>query len=244
VGPLRPLPVPAAEAGGLRTGVHAQNLGVDTAEIHLREREEFGGTIQWEAAFFGLLAAFGLCGMLVAMAIGAMVAVDVIGPHDSPADIVDQVSVGDGAILVAILALSAFTGGYVAARMARFDGWKQGLGIWVLVALMAAAVAIAAWIAGGDVDPSKSISLPDNPIDEGPLSEGWVAAAVGVGLGLICSIAGGMLGERFHREVDSVAFEHEPVKGEIEGPSEREEETATVADEETAPKREEETAPA
>ena len=31
-----------------------------------RERQEFGGRIQWEAAFFGLLAAIGLAGEPVA----------------------------------------------------------------------------------------------------------------------------------------------------------------------------------
>jgi hypothetical protein len=226
------------------------DTAIEPAVLHQRERQEFGGTIQWEAAFFGLLAAVGLCAMLVAMAIGAMVAVDVIGPHDSASDIVDQVSVGGGAILVAILALAAFTGGYVAARMARFDGWKQGLGIWILVALMAAAVGIAAWIAGGEVDPFKSISLPDNPIDEGPLGQGEVAAAVGVGLGLACLIGGGMLGERFHREVDRVALEPEPVEREVNFTSERDTAKVTAGPAtpesaaEPAPETEEETAPA
>jgi hypothetical protein len=230
-------PIREERAAGTQTAI-------EPAVLHQRERQEFGGTIQWEAAFFGLLAAFGLCAMLGAMAIGAMVAIDAIGAHDSASDVVDQVSVGGGAILVTILAMGAFTGGYVAARMARFDGWKQGLGIWLLVALMVGAVGIAAWIAGGELDPFKSITLPANPIDEGPLSQGEVAVAVGVGLGLVCAIAGGMLGERFHREVDRIALKPEPVEGEVEGPSEREEETPTVADEGTAPEREGETAPA
>jgi hypothetical protein len=189
---------------------------IEPAVLHRRERQEFGGTIQWEAAFFGLLAGFGLAALLTAMTIGGLIAVDVIGGHDSAADIVDHLSVGGGAILLAILALATFTGGYVAGRMARFDGWRQGLGIWLLGALMVAAVGVAAWISGGQLDPTQSISLPENPIDQGPLSNGAVAAAVAAAIALLCSIAGGVLGERFHREVDRVASEPVPDEGESE----------------------------
>jgi hypothetical protein len=86
-----------------------------------------------------------------------------------------------GVIPIAILALSYLTGGYVAARMARFDGRRQGFGVWLLSLVMVLAVAITAWIAGGELDPTKSISLPGNPIDEGPLSQsGWAILAVGL----------------------------------------------------------------
>jgi hypothetical protein len=187
---------------------------IEPALLHRRERQEYGGTIQWEAAFFGLLASFGLAALLLAMVLGAMVAVDVIGSGDSAADIIDHVSVGGGSIVVAILALASFTAGYVAGRMARFDGWRQGLGIWLLCALMIAAVGVAAWISGGQLDPTKSISLPENPIDSGPLSNGWIAAAVAAVLGLACTIGGGILGERFHRQVDRVASESALDEGE------------------------------
>ena len=125
-------------------------------------------------------------------------------------------SLGGGEIVIAILAVGGFTGGYVAARMARFDGWRQGLGIWLLCVLMLAAVGLAAWIAGGEIDPAKSISLPTNPIDDGPLSNGAVATVVAAVLGLLCTIAGGILGERFHREVDRVALEPTPGEGQEE----------------------------
>jgi hypothetical protein len=91
--------------------------------------------------------------------------------------------------------------------MARFDGWRQGLGIWLLSLLMALAVAITAWIAGGDADPTKSISLPSNPIDEGPLQSGWAILAVALVIPLVFAIVGAILGERFHRAVDKAGFE-------------------------------------
>jgi hypothetical protein len=173
-----------------------------------RERQEFGKRIQWEAVFFGLLAAIGLAASLVAMVLGGLVAAGVTSFSEDASSLVDHVMTGGGAIPVAIVALSYLTGGYVAARMARFDGWRQGLGIWLLSLLMLLAVTIAVWIAGGEIDPTKSISLPSNPIDEGPLSQsGWTILAVAVLVALIFAILGGVLGERFHRAVDRAGFE-------------------------------------
>jgi hypothetical protein len=172
-------------------------------ELRWRERQEFGGRIQWEAVFFGLLSAIGLMASLVAMVVGGLVATDVMSFHDKAASLVDHVMTAGGAIPVAILALGYLTGGYVAARMARFDGWRQGLGIWLLSVGIGLAVAITAWIAGGDLDPIKSITLPSNPIDEGPLSHsGWIILAVALTVALAFALIGGILGERFHRAVD------------------------------------------
>src|SRR5258708_1208943 len=90
-----------------------------------RERQTFGGRIQWETVFFGLLAAVGLAAPLVAMLIGGLVAAGVTDFSQSVSGLFDHLTAGGGGIAVAILALSYLTGGYVAARMARFDGWRQ-----------------------------------------------------------------------------------------------------------------------
>ncbi|HEY6637612.1 MAG TPA: hypothetical protein VIZ61_08010 [Solirubrobacterales bacterium] len=173
-----------------------------------RERQEFGGQIQWEAAFFGLLAAVGLAACLVATVLGALIAAGVTSSHEDAAGLVDQMMAGGGAISLAILALSYLTAGYVAARMARFDGWRQGLGIWLLSLFVVLAVAITAWIAGGTLDPTDSISLPSNPVDEGPLHQGVaVIAPVLVVVPLLATLVGGVLGDRFHRAVDRAGTE-------------------------------------
>jgi len=177
-------------------------------ELRQRERQEFGGRIQWEAVFFGLLAAIGLAACLVAMVLGGLVAAGVTSFSEDAAGLVDRILVGGGAIALAILALSYLTGGYVAARMARFDGWRQGLGIWLLSLFVMLAAGITAWIAGGQLDPTESISLPSNPVDEGPLHQGAeVIAPVLVALTLIAALIGGVLGDRFHRAVDRAGFD-------------------------------------
>jgi hypothetical protein len=197
---------PGGECSGVATSptterpVFRPGTGVEPTALRHREREELGRRIQWEAVFFGLLAAVGLSALLAAMALGGFVAGGVIELSDSSSSLVDQMSIGGGAILIAIVALSYLTGGYVAARMARFDGWRQGVGLCLLTGLLVLAVAISAWISGGEIDPTESISLPSNPIDEGPLSDSiGIAAAVAGLAALVCAIAGGILGERFHR---------------------------------------------
>jgi hypothetical protein len=207
-----------------------------------RERQEFGGRIQWEAVFFGLLAGIGLAASLIALVLGGLVAAGVTDFHQDASTLVDRMATGGGAIAVAILALGYLAAGYVAARMARFDGWRQGLGVWLLSVLILAMALAAAWIAGGELDPTTSIAMPSNPIDEGPLTTDAVAAAVAVVVPVIFSVLGGVLGERFHREVDRVGFEPEP-EPEPESEPEPEPDEDTRVQEQRTAEQEDETEP-
>jgi hypothetical protein len=204
-----------------------------------RERQEFGGRIQWEAAFFGLLAAIGLAASLVAMVLGGLVATGVTSFSEDAASLVDRMMTGGGAIAVAILALSYLAGGYVAARMARFDGWRQGLGIWLLSLVIILAAGVTAWIAGGELNPTDSITLPDNPVDEGPLSgSAGVIAAVLLVVPLLSALIGGVVGERFHRAVDRVAVEEPELEPEWEPKTEAETEQELQPEAEPEPETE------
>ena len=139
-------------------------------------------------------------------------AVGLTNLEDSARSQAEEISVAGGAILIAILALAYLAGGYVAARMARFDGWRQGLGVWLLSLILTAALGIAAWIAGGDVNPLESLSLPRIPVDEGPLTQGGaIATAIIVMVSLASAVVGGVLGERFHRNVDRAGMEEPEV---------------------------------
>jgi hypothetical protein len=219
-----------------------------------RERQEFGGRIQWEAVFFGLLAGVGLAACLVAIVLGGLIAAGITDAHEDAAGLVDQMMAGGGGISLAILALSYVTAGYVAARMARFDGWRQGLGIWLLSLLVVLAAAVAAWIAGDKLDPTESISLPSNPVDEGPLHEGAaVIAPVLVAVPLIAALIGGVIGDRFHRAVDRVGTdefervpgpEQEVESGERPKDGEVEQETEAMTDEQQPTRERESETPA
>lgn len=210
-------------------------------ELRRRERQEFGGHIQWEAVLFGLLAAIGLAATLVAMVLGGLVATGVADFREDVTTLADRMATGGGAIAVAILGLSYMAGGYVAARMARFDGWRQGLGVWLLSLLILLAVLAAAWIAGGELDPAKSITTPSNPIDEGPLTSSGIAAAVAILVPLVFSLIGGVLGERFHRAVDRAGFE--PATEAVAEPDREPEAETPVQEERRSAEQEEETEP-
>jgi hypothetical protein len=176
--------------------------------LHRREHQAYGGAIQWDAAFFGWLAAIGLAAILVALAVGAGVAVGLTDVGDTADEQAERLTAGGGALLVAILAVSYLAGGYVAGRMARFDGWRQGLGVWLLALLMTGGLALAAWIGGGDVNPLDDLELPRVPVEEeaglttgGAIALGAIAVAT-----LGAAIAGGIFGERFHRAVDEAGI--------------------------------------
>jgi cytochrome bd-type quinol oxidase subunit 2 len=180
---------------------------IESGAVLRREWHAYGRRIQWEAVFFGLLAGLGLACLLVLMVLGGLIAAGTSDVGNTAASQVHRLSVGGGAILVAIVALSYLAGGYVAARMARFDGWRQGLGVWLLTALIVLVVAVSAWLAGGQLNPGDSISLPANSVHEGPLTNGWIAAAVAAVVALASAIGGGLVGERFHRAVDRAGLD-------------------------------------
>jgi hypothetical protein len=171
--------------------------------LHRREEQAYGGTIQWEAAFFGWLAAIGLSALLVAVVVGAGLAVGITELDGSASEKTDALTLGGGIVIVAIVALAYLCGGYVAGRMARFDGWRQGLGVWILGIVVAIGLALAGVIGGSEYNVLSTLDLPRIPVDEGDLTTGGAIALGAVLAGtLAASIAGGVGGERFHRAVD------------------------------------------
>ena len=181
-----------------------QRTRLAASALHRRERQAYGGAIQWEAALFGWLAAIGLSALLVALVVGAGLAVGLTELGGTTSEKTETLTLGGGVLIVVILALAYLSGGYVAGRMARFDGWRQGLGVWLLALVMTGALAITAWIAGGDVNPLESLELPRIPVDEegGLTSGGVIALAATAVVTLAAAVGGGVIGERFHRAVD------------------------------------------
>jgi hypothetical protein len=192
--------------------------------LHRRERQAYGGAIQWEAALFGWLAAVGLSALLVALVVGAGLAVGLTELDSAASEKTETLTFGGGILIVLILGLAYLSGGYVAGRMARFDGWRQGLGVWILGVVAAVGLGLAGLIGGSEYNLLATLDLPRIPVDEGEVTTGGVIALVAVLAGtLAAAIGGGVLGERFHRAVDEAGYAVGP------GPDEGEE-----ADEQTA----------
>jgi hypothetical protein len=179
---------------------------VDRREVVGREKDAFGG-MKFGSCFFGWLTASGAVVLLVALVTGVGAAlglsqnVDVTNP--TPAQ-TESIGLVGGIILVAIIFVSYLAGGYVAGRMARLNGLKQGLGVWLWAVIMAILIAAAGWLAGARFDVFAQMNgLPRLPLNEGTLSTAGVIAAIGVvAASLIGALLGGLAGMRYHRRMD------------------------------------------
>jgi hypothetical protein len=173
--------------------------------MHDRQRVRFGG-IRWGSAFFGLLSAIGLAAMLLGIVAAAGVAIGVSEIKNVTNGDAETIGVGGAILVLAILALSWFCGGYVAGRMARFDGMRQGIGVWVWTVLIGIVLAIAAVIGGSEYDVFARLNLPNVAVGDQTLTTGGaITLAAALVVTLVCAIAGGKFGDRFHRRVDRFA---------------------------------------
>jgi uncharacterized membrane protein len=173
-----------------------------------RQRDEYGG-INWGAAFFGWLVAVGIGALLTAFvsAAGAAVAISEIESTAEAVANADTIGVVGVLALFAIALIAYFAGGYVAGRMSRFDGSRQGVGVWAWSIFAAIVLAILGAIAGEEYNLFAGLDLPRIPVDEGDLTTGGVILLVIVLVGtLLASMAGGKAGERYHRRVDAVGY--------------------------------------
>jgi uncharacterized membrane protein (DUF485 family) len=102
-----------------------------------------------------------------------------------------------------ILALAYFLGGYVAGRLARFNGPKQGLGVWLIGVALTVILAVAGVVLGAQFNVLAQLNLPTIPLDPGSLTIGGLIALVVILVAtLLAAMAGGKAGTRYHRKVD------------------------------------------
>ena len=208
-------PDPSSAAGAHQTEsrAHARN-GARASKGAARDavdaqHERFGG-IKWGAAFFGWLSANGLAVLLIALISAAGVAIGLTQGVPSTEEATSNASgigIGGGIALLVVLFLAYLAGGYVAGRMSRFDGLRQGVAVWVIGLLVVVVLAIVAAVAGAQYNVLSQLNLPRIPIDEGTATTAGIIALVAVLLvTLLGAIVGGKLGERFHRKVDRAGF--------------------------------------
>ncbi|MFL5819236.1 MAG: hypothetical protein ACJ76S_00935 [Solirubrobacteraceae bacterium] len=188
---------PAAQAPAPEAG--REPAPGDVAAVQYRE---FGG-INWGAAFFGWLVAVGLAAILIAL-LGAAGAA--IGLSSNPADArsaAGTVSVVGAVLLILALMIAYYCGGYVAGRMSRFDGGRQGGAVWIIGLLVTILLAILGAVAGSQYNVLSQLNLPRVPIDEGSLATGGAITLAAIVLGtLLAATLGGKAGQRYHRRVD------------------------------------------
>src|SRR3954447_738401 len=175
-------------------------------DIHVQQREEFGG-LNWGSAFFGWLVAIGVATLLTAILSAAGAAIGLTQTSESAAaKSADTIGIVGGVLLLLVLLIAYYAGGYVAGRMSRFDGPRQGAGVWVVGLLVTILLAVAGVLLGAKYNVLSQLNLPRIPVDEGSLTAGGVITLVAVVLGtLLAAIGGGKAGTRYHRKIDRIA---------------------------------------
>jgi hypothetical protein len=175
----------------------------------VRQRDEYGG-INWGAAFFGWLVAVGIGALLTALltAAGTAIAISEIDTAGEAVSNADEIGIVGGLALLAIAVIAYFAGGYVAGRMSRFDGGRQGVGVWVWSIVVAIVLGVLGAIAGSEYNLFAGLDLPRIPVDEGDVTTGGIIVLAVVLVGtLLAAMAGGKAGERYHRRVDAVGYD-------------------------------------
>jgi hypothetical protein len=175
--------------------------------VRARQREEFGG-VNWGAAFFGWLVAIGLGALLVGLlaAAGAAVGITSISDKDTIGN-ASEIGIGGAIALLVALAIAYYCGGYVAGRMSRFDGARQGLAAWLIGLIVTVILAIAGALLGAEYNVLERLDLPALPVGDSELATGGGLALVLVVIGtLLAALVGGKAGERYHRKVDRAGF--------------------------------------
>lgn len=162
------------------------------ADARALQHERYGGA-KLGSAFFGWLVAVGLTVLLGVLA-GAVTAAVGANP-------------GTGTVVtVAVLLVAYFTGGYVAGRLARFDGARNGFLSWVVGVVATIVLTVVAAFVGAQYDVLNRVSLPTLPTSVADVTgTGMLLAAIAVVGTLLAAVVGGKAGERFHRRVDRAA---------------------------------------
>ena len=189
-------------------GAHATRGAVHDAVD--RQHDRFGG-IKWGAAFFGWLSANGLAVLLTALVSAAGVAIGLtqgVPSTQEAAQQADTIGIVGGIALLVILFLAYLAGGYVAGRMARFDGARQGVAVWVIGLLVVLVLAVLGTVLGAQYNVLQQLNLPRIPVGEGTATTAGIVALVAVLLvTLLGAVLGGKLGERYHRKIDRVGLD-------------------------------------
>jgi hypothetical protein len=181
----------------------ATRSAMETARA--RQRDEFGG-VNWGASIFGWLVAVGVAVLLTSLLVAAGAAVG-LTESDVTTGEAEELGLGGGIALLIVLMLAYFAGGYVAGRMSRFDGGRQGMATWAIALIVTVALAVAAVVLGDEYNVLEQLNLPALPVGDETLATGGLIALAAIAVGtLIAAIAGGKLGERYHKKVDRVGF--------------------------------------
>lgn len=170
------------------------------------ERLAYRG-FKFGAAFFGWLIMLSMIVLLTAVVTGAGAGASYVLDY-TKADARAQagtMAITAAALFVLVLSLAFYIGGYVAGRLARFDGARQGFGVWMTsLLLIVIAAGTTAYLNSQD-DLISSIDRPNVPLtNDTLLTGGLITAAAVLMLPLLAALLGGKTGQRYHDKIDAL----------------------------------------
>ncbi|WP_344416841.1 hypothetical protein [Pseudonocardia ailaonensis] len=197
----------SAPAGGpdAETARHYTGRGALTA-AHEYQHERFGG-LKVGSAFFGWLVAVGLTVLLGALA-SLVVRLAGVSPalDAAPGQDPRMLGIAGGIVAVVVMLLAYFAGGYVAGRLARFDGARNGVAVWAMGVVVTVAISIATAVTATGTGLFAALRVPGIAVSGEALTlTGVIALLIAAAVALIGAVAGGKAGERYHRRVDRAA---------------------------------------
>ena len=172
-----------------------------------RLRDMYGG-VDWLASFLGFV--FTLVNASVFSGVAGLVLVPFgFAPDISGGQLGASVLTGLAVVGVLIF-LTYFFGGYVAGRLARFDGGRNGAMVLAWTFIVALILALVTVVFSGFLPSGAAAGIAD--LSQGTVSAasnlagagvaGIVVAVVALLLALLGGIFGGRLGGRYHTEID------------------------------------------
>lgn len=168
-------------------------------------RGRFGG-LDTGATLAGAFAALGITVLLGGIFAGAGRVVYVNGLRDAPTAAAGSVIAGLAVIVVAFL-----VGGWVAGRMARYDGGRNGMVTAVWFILFAAATSALGALLGESYNVFAGQHLPQWFTASARTPEAVVSAAIALLLMIGAGYVGGLVGDRYHRRIDRMVAGLTPV---------------------------------
>ena len=180
-------------------------VGTERHDAHARDK--FGG-LNWGACFFGWLVAIALAILLTSIvgAIASAVGSNANLTQSEAEREAGTIGIAAAIILLVVLLIGYYAGGYVAGRMSRFDGGKQGLGVWAIGLIVTILAVIAGVAFGSEYNILDRVQLPRIPVPTDELGIGALITAIAVVVGtLLAAMLGGKVGHRYHNRVDRAA---------------------------------------
>jgi hypothetical protein len=170
------------------------------AALRAHQRDRFGG-FSWGSDLLGWLAAAGLAGILAGIVAAAGAALGLTKGST------EEIGLGGGIALIAVLFVSYIAGGYVAGRMARFSGAKQGVAVWLWAIIISVLAALAGAIGSSFGLFSQIGNVAQVQLNPQTLTAaGIIGIVIALALSLLGAVLGGLAGMRYHRKVDRAAF--------------------------------------